>query len=87
MNLCRDWEIPLFSWVVFRITGYDMNSQSDNYCYYGLFYYNGINNIQFISLQKIAGTASITATNAQGTIASTFDTGAPSLNLEVINYF
>ena len=64
-----------------------MNSQSDNYCYYGLFYYEGYLNIQYINIQKIVGTASITATNSQGTIASTFDSGAPSLSIEVINYF
>lgn len=64
-----------------------MGSQSDNYCYYGIFYYEGYLNIQNISLQKIVGTASITAIDSQGTIASTFDSGAPSLNLEVINYF
>ncbi len=86
-NLCNNFNIPPFSWVTFTLTGFDMNSLSDNYQYNGIFYYESDANIVSVTLIKINGTASILGTNNQGSMLSTFDSGAPSLNFEVISVF
>lgn len=79
--------IPRNKWVVFRITAFDMNSLSDNFCYYGIAYHNYDGTMQNISVIKETGTASIINTNVEGSIVTTIENGSPTFTLELVHNF